>query len=300
MTYVVNELDSLFTNNVTIRIDVAWGEHGPSDNPTSLTGSSAPHGASTTTYVDYLSTYTDLRNALINAANASGNPAQLAAVKSLPMTDPTGGSGFFIASAEAKALNMSLGSDFSGVDGYIGFGSSFNWSYTPGVAPPAGASYFIGVAEHEITEVMGRVAIVGTKSSAYTVMDLFRYTGTPTGPHQRDLTADPPNQNFQAYFSYDGGVTNLGNWNNLATNGFDLGDWFGGPSPNDAFNTSPSAGLVNPLTTTDITLMNVLGWDTAYPPNEIPNGVTDYVSSFSVDDCPVRRVPGGGKGRIGN
>jgi len=42
MTYVANELDSLFINKVTININVGWGEYGPSDSSTSLTGLTAP------------------------------------------------------------------------------------------------------------------------------------------------------------------------------------------------------------------------------------------------------------------
>ena len=34
----------------------------------------------------------------------------------------------------------------------------YSWSYTPNVAPPSGAFYFIGALEHEITEIMGRVS----------------------------------------------------------------------------------------------------------------------------------------------
>lgn len=94
---------------------------------------------------------------------------------------------------------------------------------------------------------MGRVSDAGGM-----VMDLFRYSAP--GVHSVS-----PNGST-AYFSIDNGTTNLGSWNNQDSNG-DLGDWYPqGPGGNDAFNDYSSPGVVNALSSTDITLMQAIGW----------------------------------------
>ena len=268
MTYVVNELDSLFTNNVTINIDVGWGEYGGNKLGPGALGENSPSVVS--------DNYSTVETALVDTANASGDAVQLAAFSTLPTSDPTGGEGVDLSSAQAKALGLSGSS--SGIDGYVGFNSSATWSFTHGVAPAAGAYYFVGVAEHEITEEMGRFSLpLSTSAAAYTVMDLFRYTA----PGVRDTAPGIGPKGSTSYFSYDNGATKLGRWNNQNGNG-DLGDWYpSGPAPqgNNSFNDFSNSGVINALTTTDVSLMNVLGWDTAFPSYEIPNGVTDWVAA---------------------
>src|SRR5262249_29247827 len=107
---------------------------------------------------------------------------------------------------------------------------------------------FIGIAEHEISEVMGRMALVGS-SNAYSALDLFRYAGSST----RQLVAGQP-----AYFSIDGGRTNLNNFNTVS--GADWGDW--APSAgNDSYDAFTSPGVVNSVTASDLNVMDVIGWD---------------------------------------
>ena len=91
-----------------------------------------------------------------------------------------------------------------------------------------------------------------------------------------------PNSGSTAYFSIDNGQTSLGTWNNDPANG-DLGDWQyrngPGPNGNDAFGSS-GPGRTDPLTLSDLTLMNVIGWNTAQDPaTTVPNGVLDWVAS---------------------
>ena len=109
------------------------------------------------------------------------------------------------------ALGLPLNTGSPSIDGYVGFGSSVNWSFSPTLTPTSTQYYFIGVAEHEISEVMGRFSDVGT--GAYSLMDLFRYDNSGN----RDLTAG--HGLSTANFSIDGGNTSLGTWNNVANNG---------------------------------------------------------------------------------
>jgi autotransporter passenger strand-loop-strand repeat protein len=237
---VVNLFDATFTNNVQVNIEVGWGEFDG--------GQAIPSG-------DF-------------GANHQSKHLDL-------------GSGIVTTTAEQKALGQKDPND-SGTDGWAGFsdgtnggfflspGGAFSWSYTPALANtslPQDTFYLIGVIEHEFSEVMGRVSNpdyqpFGTFSSP---MDAFRLEGGgPAG----------------AYYSVDGN-TNWGQWNNNPANG-DLGDWLNGfgqaPSllGNDAFGGLRN-GYVTALTTTDLNLMNHLGWTTA-PTGTIGNGVTGYLS----------------------
>ena len=270
VTDAVNVLDSLFTTPVTVNLDVGWGEVG------GALLDDGDIGENTTTYVfDY--SYSALKAALLATASASHDPAQLAAYATLPATNPLGGKGFVLFAPQALALGLS-GPSSSATDGYVGFldDAQFeaeyktDWNFS--VDPTSGQD-FIALAEHEITEELGRTSLLGgsattvnsgTVTSAYSLMDLFRYSS----PGVRDVK--PGGSGSTAYFSYNKGKTRLGLWNNYISTG-DLGDWYPvGPAPggNDAFNNNSDADVINALTTTDVTLMNLLGYDTAFPPSE--------------------------------
>ena len=82
-----------------------------------------------------------------------------------------------------------------------------------------------------------------------------------------------------AYFSINNGATNLGTWNNNPSNG-DLGDWYpAGPAPggNDAANDYGSSGVLSTFSTSDITLMQAIGWTVASGP------AAPAITSFSPD-----------------
>jgi hypothetical protein len=62
------------------------------------------------------------------------------------------------------------------------------------------------------------------------------------------------------YFSPDGGVTNLDNFN--ADSDDDFGDW-ASSAGDDAFRAFSDTGVVNAVTPTDIVVMDLIGWDAA-------------------------------------
>jgi hypothetical protein len=66
------------------------------------------------------------------------------------------------------------------------------------------------------------------------------------------------------YFSVDGGVTDLNNFNAYG-NGGDLGDWASGA--NDAYNAFTGTGVENNLSSVDYRLMDVLGYNPATVPD---------------------------------
>jgi hypothetical protein len=82
-------------------------------------------------------------------------------------------------------------------------------------------------------------------------MDLFRYSGNGMRTYTTDPTAT-------AYFSINGGATNLTNFNQSG-NGADYGDWATGPTPQvqDAFATP---GAIINLGPNELTALDVIGY----------------------------------------
>src|SRR5216684_4477709 len=254
VNYVVNYFDQLFTSPVTVNIAVGYGEIHGTALPSNALGESLPGISGQAGFV-FLENYTQSRNALL-AQSAPG-------ASTLPTNSPAPGS-LVMTAAEAKALG--LYSSTTGFDGWTGFSSIPNiFSYSVNSAPASNQYYFIGVVEHEFTEIMGRTSFLDQAPSYYSLMDLYRYAA----PGVRQLGTGAA-----SYFSIDGGNTNLDNWNNYQTgNNGDLGDW--APSAGfDAFNDNSNPGVINQVTSSDITLMRALGWQTIPPPVVTANNQT--------------------------
>jgi hypothetical protein len=258
VNYVVNYYDSLFTNNVTININVSYGSIL---DPYTNTYSKLSSGDIGESYEnnENIANYAATRNVLLNE-NAPG-------ASTLPSSSPDPGS-LYMGSAEAKALGF-LGAS-STLDGSVGISANTAWDFTPNTTPTAAQYYLVGTLEHEISEAMGRVSDLDTPGE-YTVADLYRYSA----PGVRDLTTG--GKGSTAYFSIDNGTTNLGSWNNQISNG-DLADWYPqGPAPggNDAYNDYSNPGVINVVSATDILLMQALGWTTGGPTATSMSAVTD-------------------------
>jgi len=229
--YVVNYFDSLFTNNVSMTLDVGYGE---------IDGQKLQAGAASESF-----TPTDLGlsyGAVVSALQAENAPG----ASTLPSTPPFSGT-LYMPPDEAQALGLAPLSTVT--TEYVGFSSSLSFSYTPNETPPSGEYYFIGLAEHEITEDMGRVSFLNLQPYEYSVMDLYRYSSAGV----RDLTTGA---STKAYFSINDGTTDLGNWNNVPSAG-DLGDWLGSTN---AFDATATAGVILPMSADDLILLEALGW----------------------------------------
>lgn len=256
---VVQFFEATFSDPITINIDVGYGEVDGQPLGSNAAGQSL-------TYLAGPLNYSDVRTSLANNVT-SANDATAAA--SLGTTDPTAGGNFVVSTAQAKALGL-LGAS-TAIDGYVGFSSSLSFAYDPNNRAVAGEYDFIGIAEHEISEVMGRTALLGETlgsgagaiTNSYSIQDLFRYSAKGT----RELVGGKA-----AYFSIDGGKTKLLGFNTVA--GEDYGDWAG--TTVDAANAMASTGTLLPFSTTDSTEMDVLGYTlacfTAGTRIETPNG----------------------------
>jgi hypothetical protein len=235
--------EAAYSDPITINMHVGWGEiNGNSLNPGDL-------GQSSTLQQGFY-TYSQIRTAL---ANDSTSTADQTAVSNLPASDPTGGAHFVMSNAEAKALGLLAGTA-TGIDGYIGFRSTAPFTFDPNDRAVAGEYDFIGLAEHEISEIMGRYGLGqnGASSGRYSPLDLFRYTS----PGVLDLV--PENGD---YFSIDGGHTVINTFN--GTGGGDLADW-SGATP-DSYNAFLALDTELPASTGDLTEMDVIGYDLATP-----------------------------------
>ena len=162
------------------------------------------------------------------------------------------GENFFIASAEAKALGL-VSATGTGVDGYIGLTSSGLLA----LGATIGAAQYdaVGVAAHEISEVMGRIGMeggaLGTYHDVYTPLDIFRYSSSGV-PATSAGAAD--------YFSLNNGVTSLNTYNN-PTNGGDASDWATLASNTlDAYDAFANPGVKMQVTGTDLLELAALGY----------------------------------------
>ena len=245
ITDAVNYLDKLFTNPISITIDVGYGEVNGLQLASNALGESYYPVGEPETY-----------SAVVSALKAENAPG----ASTLPSNSPFPANyTLYLSPTEAKALGLPITVPDGGIDGYVGFSSVPNiFSYGNGTASPANEYYFIGVVEHEITEIMGRISLLADSTPDYSVIDLFRYLS----PGVRDIAAG--GFNSTAYFSVNNGLTNLGSWNNDPNNG-DLADWYpAGPAAggNDAFNDYSNPGVINIFSANDIMLMRALGWTT--------------------------------------
>lgn len=262
ITAAVQYLESQFSDPVTININVGFGEVDGQPLGAGALGES----------LTYLSSYS--YSQLTTALRADAKTAtDTTAIASLPASSPTGGT-FWSSTAEAKALGLAGAS--SATDGYVGFSATNPFDYAGADGITAGQYDFYGTALHEMTEVMGRMMLtggsIGGASNSNYLLDLFHYSAAGT----HSFSASKP-----GYFSVDGGTTNLGGFNTVS--GGDAGDW-GSAMGNDSFNAFSNSGVINGISSTDLTLLDTIGWDrTDAPAGTVPFHLTTDTGASSTD-----------------
>jgi len=242
--YAAQSFSDIFTNAATIYLTVYWGPSGPFSGGIALGRSQ---------FLLIGSSYSEITNAL---RTHRASAADTNAVASLPVADPEPSGNWVVAYPEARVLGMVSPNARPVVippsapeDGEVGFATNVNYTFDPNNRSVPGKYDFIGVAQHELSEVMGRNFYDLT--SVFVPYDLFRFSGNGV----RSLDPDATN----AYFSVDNGATAL---RFFYTNQFfgDVQDWKTTNMP-DAFDAFVTSGHINPLSTADITAMDVLGYN---------------------------------------
>jgi hypothetical protein len=239
-------IQNLYTNSSTVNITVYSANAG--------TFGDIDLGESRTAFVGNTGfKYPQLTNALRLARTTAADSNSVA---SLPAGDPLGGitNVWFVARAEAKALNVLISPTDPSTDGSIGFATNVNYTFDPNHRSVAGELDFIGVAEHELTEVMGRTTL-DLDSTNFVPYDLFRFTNNGA----RNFN---PNA-IDVYFSVDNGATALKFFN--ANNGGDIQDWTMSTPP-DSFDAFVTEGNELTLSAADLTSMDILGYKLNYLP----------------------------------
>jgi hypothetical protein len=232
-----------FTDPITINLQVGWGTI---NNQIMAPGPLGESGANGNGFIHF----SQVKAALVGDAKSAND---LTSVANMPAADPTGGANFVMARAEAKAMGL-LAGNAQGIDGYVGFSSTAAFTFDPNNRATAGKYDFIGVAEHEISETMGRFGLGqnGVSSGRYGPIDLFRYLSHGVLDLMRANGA---------YFSIDGGTTTINTFN--GTSGGDLSDWAGATI--DSYNAGPTIGKINAVSAGDLTVMDVIGYDVLSP-----------------------------------
>ncbi len=222
-----NILEAAIFTPITVNIAVGYGEidaNGPSYTP--LVANYSEGGIDTGILVSYAA----LRAAL--AANET-SPAGVEAIDALPNTLALNGkSNFEIAPALAKALGV-IPATGSAIDGVIGFPTSFS------------GNGLVGTAIVEELHGMGLLNAGGD-------LGLFSYSSPGMHFLPSGATATTP-----AYFSVDGGVTDLANYAVASDETLFAGQ------PNDPLDF-PNQGIA--LTPVDLTEISAVGYDTTSTP----------------------------------
>jgi hypothetical protein len=208
----------------------------------------------TVTYSAYL--------AALTAHESGAN--DVTAVGSLSPGNPVvPGNGVAVTSALAAALGLPAGFGMKAdesfcttpgsagcYNGVITLSNAANTFYYRSGAQAGGTFDFFTVAEHEIDEILGTPSCLTTLSGSPAIsagctnggtgvgaVDLFRYASAGTRSYLSTANGST------AYFSIDGGATNIAGYNN-SPNGADYGDWNSSSlRVQNAFGTSSTSGL---------------------------------------------------------
>jgi hypothetical protein len=229
----------LFTNVATVNLSVYF---------TNQFGLGQSHFKLAAGGVNSGFTYAQITNALwTHRASA----ADTNAVATFPVTDPTGSQSWYVPYPEARILGLRTNND--GIeDGEISFSTNVSYTFDPNNRSVVGKFDFIGVAQHELSEILGRANAGLDGGLGFVPYDLFRFTNSGA----RSLTIAATTN---AYFSLDNGATALRFFytNHLAG---DIQDWKTTNTP-DSFDAFVTSGHINPISTVDITAMDVLGYN---------------------------------------
>jgi hypothetical protein len=274
------------SNNITVNIEF--------DEMTSGLGESGS-AAVVVNYVDYCNA---LRANATGAAAATALGAGGSIGPTCSSTNPVnGGTTIEVHTANARALGLSASPPS---DGEVLVNTQITDSGT-GPCTGSGCYSFDEVVEHEVDEVLGlgssllNVSCSGSACATTNVTalssiepeDLFRYSAAGTRSYAAGTAC---NALGSAYFSIDGGNTNLAGFNN-ACNGGDFGDWDTGSARVQNWAAYPET---NPGLGVELTALNVIGFNLQ---SEVPEPSTVVLSATILGAMILLRRKCGASGK---
>ena len=236
-------IDASIAGNFTINISYGWGSYNNVAN-SSLTGVNGAIGGSNALYSVDLGT---VKGWLGSSAKSVDDLTALASLNASSLSNSTA---VLVASDQEKAMGVFSG-DPNASDGSIGFGTATT------------AADWVGIAVHEITHAMGRTS--QDTLPAPTILDLFRYNA----PNSYQWAENAP-----AYFSLNGGVTDLANYSTVSDDGDLNGDSL---SATDPFVAIANASTAQTMTTLDKRFMDSIGYTRATWNDFSGDGVADVI-----------------------
>jgi hypothetical protein len=281
----IQDAINFFTSNMTsdVTLTIAFGGQ-------------AGGGASTSTFSDSVS-YSTYYNALL--ANSSGDATDIAAIASLGGLNAdnpvTGSTQISIRPTLEAALGIGsqISDTFSGCDNLTANACiQVGTNVLNAMGDPMGS--LMGTVEHEVDEVFGTSSALrgasGTLPADPSAADLFRYSSPGVRSFAFNSSTDVPcTGSPTAYFSVDGGATNLNNYNNC-NNGGDYGDWIytDGLQVQDAFGPDDVASSLN-LNSPEVTLLDAVGYNFAAGTTATPEPSSFLLLLTGLAAVPVLR-----------
>jgi hypothetical protein len=259
----VSIYESLFNDPITIEILFRYSTTGPDGHP-------LPSGTlSQSDYVDYTISWDAYINALRADATSSNDNVAIASLPGSALTANIGTAGangraVGLDTPTAMFANATVGNG-GPYDGIVTLNSSSPLQFT---RPPVAGKYDAQRAfEHEMDEVIGLGSHLNISGSDLRPQDLFSWSSNG----QRNTTSSGAR-----YFSIDGGVTNIVNFNQDSHG--DFGDWLSDACPQsnpyvqNAFVCTGQSSDITDTSPEGITL-DVIGYNLAGGPNATPTPI---------------------------